>query len=155
MEKKTLIVTDKCTIAVTADATLTTKDIVERLNSGEVRLEAIRHTSGPDNERHWRHPDGTPMGRSAVRWAGAHVRKLTVEKGQSFMRNLIFSNLQRWISAAQGKPLTVPIKERKVVKVSEVTPKSLLLAEVERYMNSLKDTSEIGALWKFMKHLKK
>lgn len=155
--RRTLIITDKCVIGLVGDDVLTLKDIVERLNTGELHLEAIRYTSGPNNERHWQTVHGTPLGRKgAILWAGPHIRKLVVEKGQSYMRNQIFTNLQKWKDAAIGKPLTVSVHVHKNMKAKpEPTYKERVISEIEKYMDGLKDTCEIGALYKFMRHIKK
>ena len=152
-ERKTLIVTDKCIIAFTADDTLTNKDIIDRLNNGEIIIEAIRSTAGADDQRHWMLIDGSPLGRAAVKYAGAHVRKMVVEKGQSHLRNTIFTNLPTWKDRALGKRLTTPM--RKFIKPTEPKPTPSMKEEVEKYMDGLKDITEIGALYKFLKYLKK
>lgn len=159
-ERKTLIITDKLIIAFTADEALTNKDLIDRLNSGEIIIEAIRGVSGADNERHWMHIDGELLGRAAVKYAGAHVRKFVVEKGQSHLRNTIFTNLPAWKDRALGKKLTAPIAqhiEKKIdlKKAGDDAMRELMLIEVDKYMNGLKDIAEMGAMWKFMRYLKR
>ena len=98
MEKRVMLVSEKKHVAVICDPILTVKDIMDRLNLGEVKVVAYRDMGGPDNERYWRNPNGTKLGTAGHGWNHA-VKK---EVGTSAMANLLYGALGMWCKKAGG-----------------------------------------------------
>jgi hypothetical protein len=136
------------------------KDLLDRLNSGDFIIDAYRIIDGPQDERQWRYPNGDKLGKTATRYnAPSIVRYPVVNAG---MRGLVHNNFPTWIERAK-KGFTPTIQKtsvkdsfKKEVTESDVRDVGRLgdmLVEIDKYMNKLKDNAEIGALYKFRKHL--
>ena len=156
--KRTVVKTDKKWFAVTCDTDLNLKQIMEQLDTSFITIEAYRLVAGPVNERYWRSPDGTNMGRLSVRY---NNNCRIIEVASHGQRGLIHAGFPKWVEEAKKKYIALGnkttikevIKKEKVEELVEVGKCNDILVEIDRYMKTLKDTSEIGALWKFGQYI--
>jgi len=123
MEKRVMLISEKKHVAVICDPVLTVKDIMDRLNLGELKLVAYRDMGGPDNMRQWRLPNGDKMGHAGHGWNHA-VRK---EVGTSAMANLLYGAIGMWCKKAGGvfrAPIQEKVKPGTIKKMDEVFGKA-------------------------------
>jgi hypothetical protein len=166
--KACIIETDKYRIAVGAEWVkvnkddkffITIKDLRDRLNNKELVIRAYWPKSGDDRLRHW-----TDMNDNIIK--GAEMRSfnqvVVFPVESAGQRGLVHQEFNKWRVIAKEKIKGAPIANighsippEKKEKVKKVVDNCDLLKVVEKYMKGLKDTSEIGALWKFQQFILK
>jgi hypothetical protein len=97
-EKKVVLVSDKKWVGVVCDPDYTVKDIMDRLNLGQLKMVGFRNMADADNERYWRHPNGEKMGTKAHGWTH-HTAKAV---GTSAVANLLYNTFEMWRKKADG-----------------------------------------------------
>lgn len=156
--------TAKWSIAVEVEDTakdMTVKDIIDRLDNGELHICAMRHVAGKHWERKWLYPNGDPMGRQAIRF-NAPTNRIEVIEAQG-IQGMIHSKLGTWRAKANAKGIAVPpekkvkvpvIKEEDLEKVKEAIRGSgtVTINTMVKYIDGLKDLAEIGACYKMIRH---
>lgn len=167
------VVTDKKIFVVMSPFIPTVKDLIEGLQSGEIRIESYRIMDGPDNERQWRYPNGEKMGMKGKGW---NCIKNVIEVDKASMSHWyreIMSGFNNWRQFAQRNMNNANIGDimkekrkyiKKEVKVGDLIQDAFKKSEevkggvvtivtIKEYAMTLTDLTEIGSIFRLIMHL--